>query len=254
MWIGGDANLFDVNWASDTINGHHYSVPINQTYIDTINDMGCEQLVGLPTKLENTLDIFCTKRPTLIDRCLPLPGFSDHDMVLVDTGIIPKRQKLIQRRIYLWKRADKAAMKKELDEFSSNLTSSHDTSTPVNTLWSLFKQRCTEKRERLRSYQNGLNATEPALVRQTSQASVKTEEEGLQESQKVQAPNRLDQIQGDTERPPDYMQKCEDRICTRHDQGTGSKNKKLYSYCKSMTSDSSGVAIEERWSELFRRA
>ena len=113
MWIGGDANLPDVNWASDSVNGHRYSVPINQTFIDTVNDMDCEQLVYFPTGLESTFDIFCTNRPTLIDRCVPLPGVSDHDVVLVDTGIIPKRQKPIQRRIYLRKRADKVAMKKK---------------------------------------------------------------------------------------------------------------------------------------------
>ena len=68
------------------------------------------------------------------------------------------------------------------------------------------------------SYQNDLDTTEPALVQQTSQVSGKTEEEGLQESKKVQAPSRLDQIQGDTERLPDYTQKCQEFVCTRHGQ------------------------------------
>ena len=65
-------------------------------------------------------------------------------MVLVDSGIISKRQKPIRRRIYLWNRADEAAMKGEPDGFS-NFTYSNDTSTPVNTLWSLFKYRSLQK-------------------------------------------------------------------------------------------------------------
>ena len=60
------------------------------------------------------------------------------------------------------------------------------------------------------------------------QVKRQAEEEGLQESKKVQAPNKLDQIQEDTERPPGCMQKCQEFICTSHVSGTGSNNKKLY--------------------------
>ena len=42
LWLVGDANLPDVQWASDSITGHPYSVPINQTFIDAIIDMSCE--------------------------------------------------------------------------------------------------------------------------------------------------------------------------------------------------------------------
>ena len=96
-------------------------------------------MIDFPTRLENTLGIFYSSRPTIINRCLHLPGFSYHDMVLVDTGFIPKRQKPVRSRIYLWIRADKAAMKRELDEFSNNFTCSYD----LATLWAPFKQKHT---------------------------------------------------------------------------------------------------------------
>ena len=36
IWIGGDSNLPDINWKSDSIEGHNYPVSINQAYIDVV--------------------------------------------------------------------------------------------------------------------------------------------------------------------------------------------------------------------------
>ena len=87
LWLGGDANLPEIDLKSDTINGNRYSTTINQLYTDTINDIGCEQMVDFPTRIDNTLDIFCINRPSLVDRCIPLPGLSNHDTVLVDCKV-----------------------------------------------------------------------------------------------------------------------------------------------------------------------
>ena len=80
IWLGGDTNLLDIDWKTDTITGHSYPISINQTYIDTFNHIGSEQIVNFPTRVNNILDVFCTNRPSLIDRCTP--GLSDHDIVL----------------------------------------------------------------------------------------------------------------------------------------------------------------------------
>ena len=60
-------------------------------------------VVTFPTRLENTLDIFITNRPTLVSKCKSIPGLSDHNIVLTDTNIIPLRQKPPKRLVYLWK-------------------------------------------------------------------------------------------------------------------------------------------------------
>ena len=86
------------------------SLEIWDIYTDTINDIGCKQMVDFPTRIDNTLDIFCTNCPSLVDRCIPLPGLSDHDTVLVDCKVLPARKKPIRRKIYLWRRANKPAM------------------------------------------------------------------------------------------------------------------------------------------------
>ncbi|KAH3775110.1 hypothetical protein DPMN_176507 [Dreissena polymorpha] len=74
IWIGGDANLSDVAWTSNTIIGYQYSIHINETFINTIIDTANEQIVSFPTRNEIALDIFCTNRLTIVKRCLPMPG------------------------------------------------------------------------------------------------------------------------------------------------------------------------------------
>jgi hypothetical protein len=65
--------------------------------INTMFDAGCEQVVNFANRAVNTLDLFFTNRPSLVNKCLPLPGLSDHDVVLVDTNITPARH---SRRIF----------------------------------------------------------------------------------------------------------------------------------------------------------
>ena len=87
--IGGYASLPDIDWKTDTATRHNYTASINQLFSDTFNDIGCEQIVDFPTRIDNTLDIFGTNRSSLIDRCVPLPGISGDDVVLVDFSVLP---------------------------------------------------------------------------------------------------------------------------------------------------------------------
>ena len=43
------------------------------------------QTVREPTRNGNTLAIFLTNRPTLVNKCTTIPGLSDHDSVVTDT-------------------------------------------------------------------------------------------------------------------------------------------------------------------------
>jgi hypothetical protein len=52
------------------------------------------------------LDLFFTNRPSLVNKCLPLPGLSDHDIILADINITPARIKPLKRFIYLWKKVN----------------------------------------------------------------------------------------------------------------------------------------------------
>jgi hypothetical protein len=103
LWIAGDFNLPDINWNNMTIEGSTYPNHINKSFIDIVQDLCMEQIVDFPTRLDNTLDLVFTTHKSLVYKCKPLPGISDHDIVLVDTNIRINRTKQTKRKIYLRK-------------------------------------------------------------------------------------------------------------------------------------------------------
>lgn len=62
IWIGlgGDANLPDIEWKTDTIKRHSNISTIYKAYIELVNDIGCQQIVDFPTRINNILKIFIT--------------------------------------------------------------------------------------------------------------------------------------------------------------------------------------------------
>ena len=87
IWIAGDFNLPDINWTDSNIIGTNYPLSINSTFLDLVNTFGLTQIVDFPTRISNTLDIFLTNRPSLIDYCTPIAGISDHEAVLTESNI-----------------------------------------------------------------------------------------------------------------------------------------------------------------------
>ena len=59
-----------------------------------------------PTRLDNTLDLFLTSNPTLINKVEVLPGLADHEAVLIEGDISPITNKQRPRRIPLFRKAD----------------------------------------------------------------------------------------------------------------------------------------------------
>ena len=100
---------------------------INSTFLDLAQDNILEQVVTCPTRKEHTLDLFLSNRPSLVNRCEPLPGIGDHDIVYIDSDITAKINKPVRRKIFIWKKsnttdqADKARNMRMLT-FIRNLT------------------------------------------------------------------------------------------------------------------------------------
>ena len=69
IWIGGDFNLPDINWNSMAVNGNHNLLQMNNRFLEMIQNCNLDQVVKFPTRLDNTLDLFLTNRPSLINRC-----------------------------------------------------------------------------------------------------------------------------------------------------------------------------------------
>ena len=134
IWISGDANLPDIEWETMSITGHQNPVPVNSQFMNTVMDVASEQIVDFPTRGENLLDIFITNRPSLLNKCTPIPGLSDHDIVLVDSNITPARQKPPRRLIHLWKKVNLPVMEADLKSNLQSAFSTYNNYTPVDTL------------------------------------------------------------------------------------------------------------------------
>ena len=140
IWIAGDFNLPDINWTDSNIIGSNYPLSVNSTFLDFVNTFGLTQTVDFQTRLSNTLDIFLTNRPSLINT--PIAGISDHEAVLTESNISIFVQKQPRRKIYLWNRADSSLIRNFFYDFSNEYLHSNTTDTPINQLWTDFKSAC----------------------------------------------------------------------------------------------------------------
>ena len=78
-------------------------VTLNNYFLSTFHDLGMSQIVDFPTRLDKTLDLSLTTRPTLVNKCIPPPGVSDHEMVFTISDVRDKCLKPTRRKILLWK-------------------------------------------------------------------------------------------------------------------------------------------------------
>ena len=100
-----------------------------------------EQVVLELTRGKNTLDLFFTTNPTLVEKVTLTPGMSDHDSIpLVIINCKPKFIKQKPRRILLYHKADLQALKNELNNWSSLFVQKDTHSCSVNELYDEFQK------------------------------------------------------------------------------------------------------------------
>ena len=141
VWIAGDMNLPNVNWDLQCLNGNNYPALLCNIFLDLLNNHGMTQIVNFPTRASNILDIFSTKRPSLILQCKPLAGLSNHKIVFVESSLEALHQQSPKKTYKLWSRADTNRIQSHISEFT-DLFKTYDLGTPVDTLWSLFYDMC----------------------------------------------------------------------------------------------------------------
>ena len=71
-------NLPDIEWTTNSIKTHRYHKELNQCFLDTFDITNLDQIVDFPTRGANILEIMATNRPSLINKCSPHIGLSDH--------------------------------------------------------------------------------------------------------------------------------------------------------------------------------
>jgi len=87
LWIGGDINLPDINWSNSINASHSYSLGLNNSSLDFLDNNALSRMVDFSTSGTNTFDIFVTDRPALVENCNVVDRISDHEAVLVTSLI-----------------------------------------------------------------------------------------------------------------------------------------------------------------------
>jgi len=135
VWLGGDLNLPDIDWDTNSTDGHQYTKATNKAYLDKFHDAGLMQTSFEPTRGNAILDVFLTNQPSLLNRITTIPGLSDHDILQADNNIQTARVEPTPRVIHLWNKANTAAMKKDIKAFTTELLSSNPEPSDVQGTW-----------------------------------------------------------------------------------------------------------------------
>ena len=88
--LTGDFNCPDIQWESGCIRGGSTQTAIQKQLIDIATDHSLTQVVDLPTRRQNILDLCFTTNPSLVKNVSVTPGISDHDTVVIDSTIRPQ--------------------------------------------------------------------------------------------------------------------------------------------------------------------
>ena len=144
IWIGGDLNLPNVDWSMGTVFNNCYPLALCNIVLDFIADHGFSQLVHTPTRNNNILDIFFTNQSSLTKSCEVIQGISDHDIVFISTSVTIPYSKSTARNILLWHRADFELINHHIAQFTAFFMNTHDSNTPIDTLWNEFKTLCNQ--------------------------------------------------------------------------------------------------------------
>ena len=181
FWIGGDLNLPDINWTTESVSGNRNPSTINARFLEMIHDCSLEQIVDYPTRLDATLDLFLTNRPSLVNRSQPLPGISDHDIPFIDTSLKALPSKPISRKIYIWKRANIPNMIKDSEKMNIEFHQNYSSSSSIEEMWSfisssllqLMDEHIPTKMSSTRNHQPWITGDIKRLSRRKKKAFIK---------------------------------------------------------------------------------
>ena len=104
-----------------------------------LDDNSLQQLVKIPTRGMNTLDLIITNQPSSFNRIETLPGLSDHGIVFPEVNFQPKKSTQKPRNITLYRKANWDNIQHDLKEVLADIKIMENNNTSVNTMWSKFQ-------------------------------------------------------------------------------------------------------------------
>ena len=144
IWLGGDFNVPNVDWSDVMSTPNSPNTQLATKLIEVTNDRSLTQVVDLPTRKDNTLDLFFTSNPSLINRTITIPPLTqaaDHDIVFIDVNTRASIPKQTPATKFLYKKADWASMRQEMSNYVLPTTSVQEQWNDMeNFLKSLMKK------------------------------------------------------------------------------------------------------------------
>ena len=104
-------------------------------------DHALTQMVLVPTRGSNILDLFITNFPSLITLADTIPGVSDHEIVAIQSIVHFPITKQIPRRILCYNKADWDSISSELEDLQSIFNNVDPHHADTETLWALFSDQ-----------------------------------------------------------------------------------------------------------------
>ena len=83
--LGGDFNTPGIDWSNRSLNESHTSIAFREKLIFIAEEFQLEQIVSFSTRGSSILDLCFMSHPAdSVVSCESHPGFSDHNIVLVN--------------------------------------------------------------------------------------------------------------------------------------------------------------------------
>ena len=100
IWVLCDFNLPKLDWpdCEPSIKPNCSFKQVYDHFMELLLDSNLTQVVTQPTRLNNTLDLFLTTKPTLVNEVKVQPGLADHDMVSAESLLKPAVHKQKPRK------------------------------------------------------------------------------------------------------------------------------------------------------------
>ena len=241
LWIAGDVNLPDIDWTNNSINNHQYSINLNQTFIDFLQDNALSQLVNYPTRGSKILDVFITNRPSLVESCNTIDGISDHEAVLVSSYVLAPSGHPIERCIYLWSRANFDAIKCEMLVLCDEFMNTYSAVTPVDVLWNKFLVLCNTGLAMVPTKTSSTQPKQPWITSNIKRLSRK-KQRAYNRARSSDSPldwSKYHDLKRQCQR--DCRQAFNNYISSLVDPNSNKVTKRLWSYIKSKRHENTGI-------------
>ncbi len=135
----GDFNLPGWDWENNNIKPNTQHFMNHDQFGNILDDNSLQQLVKIPTRGTNTLDLIITNQPSSFNRIETLPGLSDHDIVFTEVNIQAKKSTQKPRNITLYRKANWDNIQHDLKEILADIKIMENNNASVNTMWSKFQ-------------------------------------------------------------------------------------------------------------------